>query len=196
MLAGVALVVVIRWGDAPVAFIETLPALPLFAVMAGLPALGLPMTPLYVLAGLRFGIPAGLAFSAAATLLNLLLCYALASGRLRPLLQRRLARRFPRLGDLHEASGDAWRFALCVKLIPGVPMFLKHYALGALGVPCRIYLTAALLTTGPYGAAFVVLGQSALEGRAGLALVAISILLLTSVLLAGWRRRRLRVAAA
>ncbi|MDH4573427.1 TVP38/TMEM64 family protein [Salinicola acroporae] len=183
----------VAWAGLSLESLETLHPLPLLAAMILLPALGLPMTPFYVIAGLRFGIPGGLAFSAIATLLNLLLCYAIAHGRLRPTLSRAIERRFPALAGLDQARGDAWRVTFLIKLVPGVPMFIKHYALGIAGVPRSIYLTVALMTTGPYAVAFVVLGKSALEGNIGQILVAMALVALAVVTLkmaVGYRERR------
>ncbi|WP_303854324.1 hypothetical protein, partial [Salinicola salarius] len=87
----------VGWGGVPREALETLHPLALLIAMAGLPALGIPMTPFYILAGLRFGVPGGLLFSAVATLLNLLLCYAIARGQLRPVLRASIERRFPAL---------------------------------------------------------------------------------------------------
>ncbi|MDF3919887.1 VTT domain-containing protein [Salinicola salarius] len=184
----------VGWGGFPREALETLHPLALLIAMAGLPALGIPMTPFYILAGLRFGVPGGLLFSAVATLLNLLLCYAIASGQLRPVLRTSIERRFPALAGLDDARQDAWRVTFLIKLVPGVPMFLKHYALGVAGVPLSIFLSVALLTTGPYGAAFVVLGQSALTGNVGQAMVAAGLLALivTAVNIGLGRRARRR----
>ncbi|WP_322529434.1 VTT domain-containing protein [Salinicola sp. LHM] len=184
----------VGWGGVPREALETLHPLALLIAMAGLPALGIPMTPFYILAGLRFGVPGGLLFSAVATLLNLLLCYAIASGQLRPVLRASIERRFPALAGLDDARQDAWRVTFLIKLVPGVPMFLKHYALGIAGVPLSIYLGVALLTTGPYGVAFVVLGQSALTGDIGQAMVAAGLLALivTAVNIGLGRRARRR----
>lgn len=184
------LAAIVLLGGIPLDRLETLPLFPLLVAMVILPALGLPMTPFFIIAGLRFGISGGLAFSAVATLLNLLLCYSVAHGRLRPLLQGAVQRRFPALVALDRDRRDAWRLTFMIKLVPGVPIFIKHYALGIAGVPRSIYLTVALLTTGPYGVAFVALGESALEGNVGQALIALSLLLLVAVLMAAWRRYR------
>ncbi|MGM8933186.1 TVP38/TMEM64 family protein [Salinicola halophyticus] len=184
--------VLIAWNGVSREALEALHPLALLIAMAGLPTLGIPMTPFYILAGLRFGVPGGLMFSAAATLLNLLLCYAIASGHLRPVLRASIERCFPALAGLDDARQDAWRVTFLIKLVPGVPMFLKHYALGIAGVPLSIYLSVALLTTGPYAVAFVVLGQSALTGNVGQALVAAGVLALFIVTLKmamGYRAR-------
>ncbi|WP_251978408.1 TVP38/TMEM64 family protein [Salinicola avicenniae] len=170
--------------------LSTLHPLLFLLIMATLPAIGLPMTPFYVVAGIGYGVPLGLLLSVTATLFNLLLCFWIARGPLRPHLQARLVRRMPLLATVETQRNDAWRLAMMVKLVPGVPMFLKHYALGVVGVPLTVYLGAALLTTGPYSVAFVTLGESALEGDSGQALMAASLLLLALLATTFWRRNR------
>ncbi|WP_110599171.1 VTT domain-containing protein [Salinicola lusitanus] len=190
---GVALCVLFAaYGGVPHGWLEELQLLPFTLAMIVLPALGVPMTPFFIVAGLRFGVAGGLAVAALATLCNLLLCYAIAHSRLRPRLRQLLQRRFPALGELDADRRSAWRVTFLIKLVPGVPMFIKHYALGVAGVPRSIYLTVALLTTGPYGVAFVVLGESALSGDLGQALGALAALALIAVSLLAWRQARRR----
>src|SRR5262249_17702678 len=75
--------------------------LPCFTVLAVLPAFGLPVSPLFVLAGASFGIKLGIIGSLVALALNLTACYWVAR-RLRPLFER-LFRRFKfRLPDMSQ----------------------------------------------------------------------------------------------
>ncbi|WP_110687567.1 TVP38/TMEM64 family protein [Salinicola aestuarinus] len=158
--------------------------------MALLPAVGVPMTPFYVVAGLRFGVGDGLGLGLTAVLCHLLLCYAVARGRLRGYFRDTLDRRFPGLAHLDTDRRHAWRITLLIKLVPGVPMFLKHYALGAAGVPLGVYLGVALVTTLPYAVAFVTLGEAALEGNVGRVLAVVGGLALLAAGIGLWRSRR------
>lgn len=192
LLVTLVCIVVASFGGLRAESIEQLNPWAFFAAMAVLPVLGMPITPFFVIAGLRFGIVGGLALAAMATTFNLLLCYWVAHGRLRPKLRGLIARRFPALANLDVDRRGAWRLTLLVKLVPGVPLFVKHYALGVAGVPLSIYLAVALLTTAPYGTAFVVLGESALEGDVGQALMALGGLMLLAVVVLVWRSFRSR----
>jgi hypothetical protein len=64
-----------------------------FGSTAVLPAIGLPITPFFVLAGATFGVGPGLLGSGVALGLNLALCYAIARSRVRSWLEG-LLRRF------------------------------------------------------------------------------------------------------
>ena len=92
-----AAVVFVAWSawdrDAIMAWKEEAGALPFFGAMAVLPAVGMPITPFFVLAGATFGVGPGLLGSGVALGLNLTLCYAIARSGLRPKLES-LLRRF------------------------------------------------------------------------------------------------------
>lgn len=165
---------------------------PFFVALAVLPAFGVPTTPFYLLAGATFGVKTGLAGSAASLAVNLVLCYWIAHSGLRVWLERLLARtRY----DLPAVSGrkQAVKFTLLVKFAPGVPTFVKHYALGLGRVPFGIYFGLSFGITSLYAATFVVLGESALERSPTRALAALAAL----ALLGGavwWVRRRWMLA--
>jgi uncharacterized membrane protein YdjX (TVP38/TMEM64 family) len=161
---------------------------PFFAALAVLPAFGVPTTPFYLLAGATFGVKAGLAGSAASLAANLALCYWIARSGLRVWIERLLARtRY----DLPAVSGkkQAVKFTLLVKLAPGVPTFVKHYALVLGGVPFGIYFGLSFGITSLYAATFVVLGESALERSPTRALAALAALALLGAAV-WWIRRR------
>ena len=113
--------------------------LPFFAGMAVAPGVGVPITPLFVLAGATFGRRVGLIGSGVALAANLSLCYWIARSGLRPWLVRLLGRFDYELPDFEQKSKGAWRFALMVKVAPGIPQFVKNYALGVAGVPFALY---------------------------------------------------------
>lgn len=138
--------------------------LPYFSLMALLPAIGVPITPFFILAGATFGIPVGLTGSLVALALNLSLSYWLAQTGLRgPILQ--LLQRFRlRLPDFDGRRDHALGFILLVRFTPGPPAMAKNFLLGIAAVPFGLYLGLSMLVSGLYGASFVVLGESALEG--------------------------------
>jgi len=164
--------------------------LPFFTGMAIAPAIGLPISPLFVLAGATFGRRVALLGSAVALAANLTLCYWLARSGLRPWLVR-LMRRFDyELPDFDRKYKGSWRFALMVKATPGIPQFVKNYALGVAGVPFALYFASSMLVSGAYGVVLIVLGESLF--RHDLAR-SIGIAVAVIVLCAGiwwWRRRR------
>lgn len=171
-----------------IAWREEAGVVPFFLAMALLPALGVPITPFFIVAGATFGTYMGLAGSAIALSANLLLCYWIARSGLRPWLARLLARTRYEIPDFEKDEG-ALRFALLVKLAPGVPIFIKHYLLGMAGVPFWIYFAVSGLITGIYAVAFVVLGESLLEHDLGNGAIALAVLAAAGLAIYLWRRR-------
>src|SRR5579863_1708051 len=188
-IVSVALIVAIVWWawDRPaiLRWREDARPLPFFAGMAIAPAFGIPVTPLFVLAGATFGRRLGLVGSGLALTANLALCYWVARSALRPRLAR-LLRRF----DYELPDFGAWRFTLVVKLAPGIPAFVKSYGLGVARVPFMLYLGASLLITGVYGAALILLGESLFRHDRDRALVIGGVVLVLALALWLWRRRR------
>jgi len=163
---------------------------PFFAVMAVVPALGVPMTPFFILAGATFGAPIACLGSAIAIVANLTLCYALARGRLRSWTEAVFRRFDYELPDFTKERRGSVRFSLLVKLAPGIPGALKHYALALTGVPFTSYLIVSGLVTGTYAAALILLGQSLFEHELRRALPVIAILVVLALGLWWWQKRR------
>jgi uncharacterized membrane protein YdjX (TVP38/TMEM64 family) len=164
--------------------------LPFFGGMALAPMFGMPITPLFVVAGATFGRRLGLIGSAAALAANLALCYWIARSRLRPWLVR-LMRRFDyELPDFRGTYRGAWRFTFMVKLAPGVPQFVKNYGLGVAGVPFALYFAASMLVTGAYGAALILLGESLFQHDRTRALAVGGAVVILALAIWWWRRRK------
>jgi len=192
-IVGVAVIMYVVWSAYDHrAMMESLHALrpvPYFAVIAVLPAIGFPTTPLYILAGASFGIAVGLVGALIALAVNATLCFWVAR-RLRPVFER-LVRRFQtELPDLSKREQGRLRFALGLKLAPGVPTFVKQYGLGMSGISFGLYMTVTMIVSGVFVAAFVVIGESLLDhrpGRTAVTLVVLAVLVASTVL---YRRRR------
>ena len=191
-LAAVAFVAWSAWDrDAIMAWKEEAGALPFFGAMAVLPAVGMPITPFFVLAGATFGVGPGLLGSGVALGLNLTLCYAIARSGLRPKLGSLLRRFEYELPDFKETEKSALRFTLLVKLTPGAPAVAKNYLLGLTGVPFPLYFAASMLITGAYAVLFVVVGVSLFDHATHRLLVAAVVVAVALALgLWWWRRRR------
>jgi uncharacterized membrane protein YdjX (TVP38/TMEM64 family) len=161
---------------------------PFFVLMAVVPALGFPITPLFVLAGAVFGATVGLIGSLLALAVNLLLCHWIAHSTLRPHLQRVLARTRYRLPRFSGNRRGALQFILLVRITPGVPLFIKNYLIGFSDIALRLHFGISILLTGTYGAGFVLLGESMLEHDVFEAIIAAVILGLVSVAVVLLRR--------
>jgi uncharacterized membrane protein YdjX (TVP38/TMEM64 family) len=169
--------------------------LPFFTGMAIAPAFGIPITPLFVLAGATFGRRVALAGSGLALAANLALCYWIARSGLRRWLVRLLRRFDYELPDFEKKQKGSLGFTLMVKAAPGIPQFVKTYALGVAGVPFLLYFASSMLITGAYGAALIVLGDSLFrhEGARSVAIAAAVVVLALAIW--WWLRRRSRRSA-
>lgn len=166
--------------------------LPFFGVMALLPAIGIPISPLFVLAGATFGRRLGIIGSLAALAGNLLLCYWIARSGLRPWLRRSMRRFDFKLPDFATHRGGALRFTLMLKFAPVLPAFLKNYSLGVAGVPFWLYFAASMAITGAYGVALIVLGESLFKHQSRRAIVVVAAVVAVAAAVWLLRRRRSR----
>jgi uncharacterized membrane protein YdjX (TVP38/TMEM64 family) len=166
-LVGLALLLWTVWDrEAIASWMSQARPLPYFAAAALLTTIGMPITPIFIVAGATFGVRIGLIGSLLALAASLAVTYWIAL-LLRPWIES-LLRRFDReLPDLGQARKSALRLTVMVKLTPGIPSFLKSYGLAVAGVPFPLFLGVSLLITGAYAAALVVLGESLLEHDVG-----------------------------
>lgn len=196
-LAALAFALWSAWDrEAMTAWKEDAGPLPFFAAMALLPAVGIPMTPFFVMAGATFGVGLGLLGSGAALGLNLALCYAIARSGLRVRLESLLQRIGYELPDFAERDKGAVRFTLLVKFAPGAPGAAKNYLLGLTGVPFPLYFGLSMLTGSAYAALCVVLGVSLFEHDVGRVIAAAAVVLVLALALAAWWRGRRRPRSA
>lgn len=162
-----------------------------FAAMVVLPALGFPLLAFTLPAGPVFGPQLGMPMTILLVLLsltlNLALTYWLARYAFRPLLEgliRKLGYGLPKV-----SAEDHLSLAILVRVTPGPPFFVQGYLLGLAGIPFRIYMLVSLIFTGAFSVAVVLFGDSLMNGRGKLALLAFSVIVALSVLVQ-WLRRR------
>ena len=169
------------------AFLEANPW-SLFAVLATLPGLGFPISPVLVLFGVvlapRYGMPATLALAFAAQGLCTTWTYALAAGPLRGLLTGYVLRH-RELPELTE--GNTIRLGLFLRLTPGIPYALQNIVLGILGMRLRPYLLVSLPTTSLWTASFVITGGAIFKGQIGWAITGVVILIVLVLATRMWR---------
>ena len=192
LLTVVALAFVAWWSwdrEAMMSWKQEAGPLPFFGAMAVFPAVGLPITPFFVLAGATFGIGLGLLGSGVALGLNLTLCYAIARSGLRPRVEALLRRFEYELPQFEHGDPGAFRFTLLVKLAPGAPAMAKNYLLGISGVPFPLYFGTSMLITGAYAVLCVVVGDSLFEHSFRRVLAACAVAVGLAVGLGWWRKR-------
>jgi uncharacterized membrane protein YdjX (TVP38/TMEM64 family) len=121
---------------------RTVPGWLVFAFMAFLPLVGVPVSFTYVMGGARFGAIGGLIAAAFAIAINLLLTYWLTKSVLhRPIAAffKKTKYRMPQVPD-----GEYVSVSLLTALIPGLPYTAKNYLLVLAGVPFRFFFWVCL----------------------------------------------------
>lgn len=202
--AGIAVVAYLVWTiwdyDKVMHWIANARPVPFFVAMAALPAIGLPLTPFYLLAGATFGPAVALVGTGLALAANLAFCYFVGRSSVR----RRLVSLFERFGyeipDFEAETGTSMRrtvrFTMLVKLAPGVPAFVKHYGLGAARVPFGIYMAVGMVASAGYAIALIILGDSLLTHDIGPGAIAVLVLCVVGIALWSWSRRQARARDA
>ncbi len=174
------------WAD-----LQTMPAPVYFTVMALACILPVPISPFYVASGPLFGFVTALLWIAPAVAVNQLLTHGLADSVLRPWLERLLARRgysVPKPRTKREQT----LITLLIRISPA-PYSIQNWILGLAGIERLRYLAISWPIQMAYAAGWVLLGQSAFEGRFGIAAGAVA-LILCLALLARWGRERLQTS--
>jgi uncharacterized membrane protein YdjX (TVP38/TMEM64 family) len=165
----------------------------LVLVVATLPGLGLPISPLLILMGIvlgpLYGLPATCAIAIAAQGICSIWAYGLAAGPFRELLKRTLLKKWT-LPELSERG--ALRIGLIIRITPGIPYALQNVALGVMGLRFKTYLLASIPTQALYAIGFVVTGGAIFEGRGGLALTGV-LLLVVVILITRTMRNRTKI---
>ena len=162
------LAVLHEWMDVLLEKIRWLP-LAVFLLVAGtLPLVGVPIVPLYLMAGAVYvpvhGLPVTLGAMVLALLINLLLSHSLARW-LRPFVEKMVARfgfSMPRWGRL-----SVWKLVLLVRITPGAPLMAQNYLLALSGVPLVPYLLVSLPVEAMICAGYMAMGKSFATGHWG-----------------------------
>lgn len=165
----------------------------LVLVLATLPGLGLPISPLFILMGIvlgpLYGLPVTCAIAIAAQSFCSIWTYGLAAGPFRDLLKRTLLKEWT-LPKLSERS--ALRIGLIIRITPGIPYALQNVALGVMGLRLKTYMLVSIPTQAFYVIGFVVTGGAIFEGRGGLALTGV-LLLVVVILVTRTMRSRTKI---
>lgn len=163
--------------DQSLTFLEANP-IALLAAVATLPGIGFPISPLLLLFGVVLAPKYGMATACALGILAQSFCttwtYLLASGPLRDVLRRIVSRR-RELPQLTERN--ALRLGLILRITPGVPYALQNIVLGILGMRLKPYLLVSIPISGLWTIGFIVTGGALFEGRTGLAIFGVLLLI-------------------
>lgn len=161
--------------------LKAAPAPIYFLIMAIALIAPLPISAFYITAGPIYGIGTSLLWIAPALALNALLIHMLAGSTLRLALESLVTatgRTLPQMA----AQRDQNLFILLVRITPGIPYFLQSWGIALAGVKRTPFVLITVATQMLYAAGFVILGRSAFEGRAGLAVSAVALLVCASII--------------
>ena len=181
----------LRLLEAGLSFLEEDPWA-LIVVMATLPGLGFPSSPVLVLFGVviapLYGMPAAEVLAIAAQTLCSIWTYALSSGPLKVLLLCYVlrGRSLPEMSEHNTVC-----LGLILRLTPGIPYALQNILLGILGMRFRDYLLVSIPTTSLWTACFVITGGAIFKGQLGWAITGIVILIVVILATRMWSRKNL-----
>jgi len=160
--------------------LKSAPAPIYFAIMTVALVAPIPASALYITAGSLYGIGPSLMWIAPALAFNALLVHWIAGSWLRPRLERLIAKRGLRIPRLRTRN-DEMLFITLVRITPGVPYFVQNWVLALSDVALAPFVAISVGIQMLFAAGFVILGPSAFEGEAGLAIAAIALLVFVSI---------------
>ncbi|MEI7733671.1 MAG: VTT domain-containing protein [Verrucomicrobiota bacterium] len=152
------------------------------AVMVFLPLVGFPISPFWILAGIRFGPVMGILVSVFALAANDAIAYQMASRWLKRPIQTWLAKRAYRLPQMND--GGEIRLLLICRLTPGFPLPAQNYLLGCSGIHFVRYLVWSLPLQAVWAIAFVVFGDAVTRSNIWPFVLAASLLIVVALVIA------------
>jgi uncharacterized membrane protein YdjX (TVP38/TMEM64 family) len=160
--------------------IEQAPPWLFFSTMAVVCVLPVPITAFYLSAGPIYGVVPSLLWIVPTLVVNQLLGHLLATGILRPAIERMIESYGYTVPRVIQRS-DQILFTAVVRITPGFPYFFQNLILGIAGVERTRYLVISLPSQMIYATGFVVLGRSAFEGNLGIAIGGLSLIVAASI---------------
>jgi len=165
----------LAWVSTAFAALKQTPPALYFGTMALVCLFPIPISAFYIASGPLYGTLTALAWIAVALAFNILISHAIASSWLRPLMARLLEARGFRVPEPREGSEELMLIVL-VRITPGLPFFAQNLLLGLANVDRLRSLLISLPIQMVFAAGFVLLGRSAFDGSAGLAVTAIGLI--------------------
>ena len=151
-----------------------------FALLLAIaPLFGCPVSPLLVMAGGVYGQTMGVIWTILGMTLSNILAFWIAAYGLREQVEHWLIKRTTRIPEV--SREESMRLILVVRLTPGIPFCLQNYFLGFVRVPFIRYLFMSFLLQLLPVCGFVIFGGSIFEGKFGLALIVMSLLVVIAI---------------
>lgn len=166
--------------------IKTWPAYLFFLATAVLPLTGFPISPLFIIASIRFGVAWGIPFSLAAVAINMVLAYWLSNKVLHGWIERLLRWWDYSIPRIKQENASKWILAV---RFSGAPLVVQNYLLGLAHAPFWPYLVYSVISQSFFVVGFVVFGESFVTGKMGTALVGLAVLIFAFIVVALLRAR-------
>jgi len=186
--AGVAVAVVLKMGwtvddakllvESLIEEVKTWPAWAFFLAIAIGPLVAVPISPLVIIAAVRFGIMGGIFFSLAGLAINVSLGYWVARYPFHGVIAMILKRWNYSIPKAKPENSVKMTFLV---RLSGAPLVFQNYILGLAHVRFWPYLWASLVIQIGFTVGFSIFGESFLSGKFGKALIGIVILALAFV---------------
>ena len=175
-----------NWIQYWIAEIQAWPAVLFFLMVALLPLIGFPNSPLFIISGIRFGAAWAIPFSLAALAVNLILAHWISTKVLHSFIQK-MASHWSY--DLPKVSHkNAVKLVFVVRLC-GAPLAVQNYLLGLSYVPFWPYLWVSMATQTPIVIGVIIFGESFFSGNVGKALLGLGLLIIAFFAISYFRKR-------
>lgn len=144
-----------------------------------LPLGPVPLSPIWILAGMRFGPVVGICVSGICLFANFGIAYVLSARLFRGQIEQLLKKRHFKVPQVLEQ--DQVKFTFLIRLIPGMPIFIQNYLLGVVRVKARYYFGIGIPIQLLYMTGFNLFGEALFEGKRGM-LIFTGLFLVTVIL--------------
>jgi uncharacterized membrane protein YdjX (TVP38/TMEM64 family) len=166
--------------------IQTWPPVLFFLMVALLPLIGFPISPLFIMAGIRFGVDWAIPFCLSALAVNLVLSHWISTKILHNFIQKIANRWNYDLPKVSHKNAAKWVF---IVRISGAPLAVQNYLLGLSYVPFWPYLWVSLAVQAPIVIGVIVFGESFFSGNMGKALLGLGLLVIAFFAVSYFRKR-------
>ena len=157
-----------------------------FLIVALLPLIGFPISPLFIIAAVRFGVGWAIPFSMTALAVNLILAYWISTKLLHWFIEKIASHWNYSIPKSSPKNAAKWVF---VVRISGAPLAVQNYILGLAHVPFWPYLIVSLAVQSFFVVGMIVFGESFISGDMGKALIGLAILVMAFVAVSYFRKR-------
>lgn len=172
--------------------LEALRDAPLWVFVAAislLPLVGVPLSAMWILAGVTYGKTEGFVVILGGLAINFAIAYLISNRWLRGPISRLFAKRGIKIPEA--MPSEYVKLTIAIRLFPGLPNFMQSYLLGLANVPFLIYYFVSFPPQIAYAVGFVWFGE-ALANRQGSGIIAaVSILVAAGLLVNMFRKRRM-----